>query len=84
MTIEARTAEYKALKAIASDLYSADNFPGSKAWHAAEAAEDAVTAFRRANPDVIAAINAARAARPAPEYVTDQSSTYNRAIAGRD
>lgn len=76
--------ERLALKRAAADAYSPDNFPGSKAWLDHSAAEKALREFDGAHPEVLASIKAEKAAAPAPDYVTDPNSHYNRALRGED
>jgi hypothetical protein len=75
--------ERRTLANAASNAYSPENFPGSTAWRACRAAEKALDAFDAAHPEVLAAINADRAANP-PSYVRDPGSHYNRALRGED
>lgn len=74
-------AEYKRLSRVADGLYSPSNYPGSKAWMAQRAAVKAAKEFEAAHPEVIEAI---KAARKDPEYMTDPNSLYNRIRRGTD
>ncbi len=76
--------ERRRLSQVASDLYSPENFPGSKAWLACSAAEQALKDFDAANPEVLASVKAEKAAAAPKDYVTDPHSHYNRALRGED
>ena len=67
----------QALADRAYNTYSPSNYPGSKAWRANMAAEAALEAFDAAHPEVIAAIKAARDAKPL-------SDAAARALRGED
>ena len=65
MTYEDFKAQRAALIRTASNLYSPDNFPGSKAWQAHAAAEGAVKAFGAQYPEHSAQLKAERTAAKA-------------------
>lgn len=77
MTYDEFIQERRRLNNIADDLYSADNFPGSKAWLAHNAAEVAAKAFKTNNPDHMAEMklrsDAAKLA-PVPSVLADRIS----------
>lgn len=52
----------KVLAEKVSDLYSPEDFPGSKAWRACQQAQRELNAFDAEHPEIIAAIKAERAA----------------------
>lgn len=56
------------LAAAVYDSYSADNYPGSRAWIANKRAADALAAFDAAHPEIVAEITAARKANQAADY----------------
>ena len=50
------------------NTYSPEHYPGSRAWQKNKVATDALRAFDDAHPEIVAAINAARAAKHAADY----------------
>lgn len=56
MTLHEMIAERRRLSAAEYDAYSPEHFPGSRKWFAHKAAADALAAFDREHPDVLAAI----------------------------
>jgi len=50
------------------DTYSPDHYPGSPAWMKNRKAADALKEFDKAHPEIVAAVNVARAAKRQANY----------------
>ena len=77
-------AERRRLSAAEFNAYSPEHFPGSRKWLAHQAAIEAVNAFDREHPEIIAAIEAERESAAPPSWQTDPGSHYNRALRMED